>query len=215
VAEKRLTWLDTTSGHHLTLALPFYKDDEAWRCNKHGHGPLLTRVGSPTAEPLLNASLPASTSELMRKVLGGAGVALEDVHIAGQSTYLFVSLFIVFFCVSSFSFYFCRSIRCLNRAMEKIVHVRYTTNAWSSFQEARASFVPDDNNIADRFVAEIPNCEDALLEFAIRYEVDGCTYWDNNCGANYKLQVRNKSCTSPSSARRARPILRKQNLLEV
>ena len=92
LAEKRLTWLDTTSGHHLTYALPFYKDDETWRCNKHGHGPLLTRVGSPTAEPLLNASLPTSTSELMRKVLGGAGVALEDVHIAGDCTYLFVSL---------------------------------------------------------------------------------------------------------------------------
>ena len=93
--------------------------------------------------------------------------------------------------------------------MEKIVHVRYTMNAWSSFQEARGSFVADDNSIADRFVAAIPIREDALLEFAIRYEVDGCTYWDNNCGANYKLQVRNKSCASLSSPRRARPILRK------
>ncbi len=86
---RRICWLDSTSGLKLARFLPFHKDDEAWRCSKHGHGPLLTRVGSPTAEPLLNATLPASTSELMRKVIGGAGVALEDVHIAGNSAYLF------------------------------------------------------------------------------------------------------------------------------
>ncbi|XP_068006145.1 protein phosphatase 1 regulatory subunit 3D [Melanerpes formicivorus] len=84
-----------------------------------------------------------------------------------------------------------------NIAFEKMVSVRYTFNQWKSFCELCAqwhSSIPEKNgqNQVDvfTFFLHVPPfllqlC--SVVQFAVRYQVNGQEYWDNNRGKNYSL----------------------------
>ena len=78
-----------------------------------------------------------------------------------------------------------------NIAYEKCVAVRYTDDAWQSFEEVLARFIPGastDNIDSFFFHIQPPKTNaDRKMEFAIRYRVCGQEYWDNNFGDNYRL----------------------------
>ena len=78
-----------------------------------------------------------------------------------------------------------------NIAFEKCVAVRYTFDAWHSWKEATATFIPGastDNIDSFFFHIRPPNTNnDRKVAFAIRYRVCGNEYWDNNFGDNYRL----------------------------
>ena len=97
--------------------------------------------------------------------------------------------------------YFNINVDVRNLGYEKQVEVHYTTDGWKTtavkfleytkyFRVGYAQYLisPNKNGIekweAPIFVDETIN----VLEFVIRYEVDGQEYWDNNFGKNYKLR---------------------------
>ena len=81
--------------------------------------------------------------------------------------------------------------RVQNYSFNKKVTVRYTTNNWTTYQDAELSF---DNSKVYNDGTELWSTELSLpvtgeysanLQYAIKYEVNGQTYWDNNFGRNY------------------------------
>ncbi len=84
-----------------------------------------------------------------------------------------------------------------NLAYTKNVKVVYTTNNWATSTEASASYVsgytvgyayvysPNVHGV-ERWQAHIPAIPGTNLQFYVRYEVNGQTYWDNNFGQNYR-----------------------------
>ena len=83
------------------------------------------------------------------------------------------------------------SARVQNYAYNKKVTVRYTTDNWASYQEAALSY---DNSKNYNDGTELWSTNISVptvgyfktnLQYAIRYEVNGQTYWDNNFGKNY------------------------------
>ncbi|XP_034441448.1 protein phosphatase 1 regulatory subunit 3D [Hippoglossus hippoglossus] len=90
------------------------------------------------------------------------------------------------------------TIQVLNLAYEKKVTVHYSFTNWRTHTEAGACWVSSVNHgehgapEADTFRFRLPVPPfilqpGAVLEFAVRYHVRGCDYWDNNNGHNYKL----------------------------
>ncbi|TRY55720.1 hypothetical protein DNTS_010289 [Danionella cerebrum] len=84
-------------------------------------------------------------------------------------------------------------VRVLNLAFEKSVHLRYTLNNWSSFTDSLASYVPNSSDgQTDQFSFKIitPSFLEfgGTLQFAIKYCVGGCEFWDNNSGDNYRVR---------------------------
>ena len=86
-------------------------------------------------------------------------------------------------------------VRVANRAFEKRVYVRYTRNNWESFLEVEAYWVETVEERTDKFIFVIPFPTDwtGTIEFAIRYEVRGVQYWDNNEGDNYKFSTNSRN----------------------
>lgn len=78
-----------------------------------------------------------------------------------------------------------------NIAFEKCVSVRYSFDAWQSYQEETARFIPGasmDNIDTFFFHIQPPKtATDRRMEFAIRYRVCGQEFWDGNFGDNYRL----------------------------
>ena len=77
-----------------------------------------------------------------------------------------------------------------NISYEKRVFVRYTTDCWTSHNDLDAVFITNiEQGSFDRFSFTLclPSftCD---LEFAICYETPLQQYWDNNGGANYKVE---------------------------
>ncbi|MFP2928731.1 endonuclease [Pyxidicoccus sp. 3LG] len=89
------------------------------------------------------------------------------------------------------------SIDVKNLAYTKNVTVVYTTDNWATSHEAPAGFVsgytyaysyiqsPNVKNV-ERWVAHVPGITGTTLQFYVRYEVNGQTYWDSNFGHNYQ-----------------------------
>ncbi|KAI8590399.1 putative phosphatase regulatory subunit-domain-containing protein [Geranomyces variabilis] len=89
-----------------------------------------------------------------------------------------------------------------NLAFEKTVAVHYTIDNWATTHDILASFLnvvtPPVGNIKgmDKFVFKIDlnrefgaQANAANLAFALRYDVCGQQYWDNNSGANYRVNL--------------------------
>ena len=81
-----------------------------------------------------------------------------------------------------------------NMAFQKEVRVRYTLNAWGSFQDIWADYVPfsrsgDIDKFCFRLVLPFDLEVGRQIEFAIRYRVDDKEFWDNNFGKNYVIEV--------------------------
>jgi len=87
-----------------------------------------------------------------------------------------------------------------NKAFQKRVSCRYTLDCWKTWSEATAEFSckvrSGDTKIdRDRFtftvklLDSVDICSTTLC-FCIRYNVDGQEYWDNNSGANFRVNIR-------------------------
>lgn len=91
-----------------------------------------------------------------------------------------------------------------NLGYEKKVDVYFSYDNWATTHVAKAQFqsgriegyswvtYPNENNIEVwRLYTNGPVAQNFAneVQFAIRYEVNGQVYWDNNHGANYRVQV--------------------------
>lgn len=85
--------------------------------------------------------------------------------------------------------------RVANVAFQKHIAVRYTTNDWQTYHEVEAMYRESILNCTspwDRFIFYIDlenkgTC--TTVYFALRYNVKGKEYWDNNGGINYQINV--------------------------
>lgn len=97
------------------------------------------------------------------------------------------------------------SIKVKNVDPEKRVFARCTDNGWQTYADLPAQFVGGVDNLGrefDRFCVAVrrpstdrpaPETADAskpaaVVEFALCYQVNGHTYWDNNDLANYRIE---------------------------
>ena len=83
-------------------------------------------------------------------------------------------------------------VRVLNIAYKKEVVVRYTGDGWKTFREESAEHLSiSSDGTMDTFFFRIPLLsflkEVNNVEFAIRYNVRGNVYWDNNAFKNYSV----------------------------
>lgn len=75
--------------------------------------------------------------------------------------------------------------RVFDLAFEKQVTVRYTTDGWATSADVDATWQTQDDwtfRVEGLPTDPLP----AALEYAIRYQVAGSEYWDNNGGQNYR-----------------------------
>ncbi|XP_061882901.1 protein phosphatase 1 regulatory subunit 3E [Entelurus aequoreus] len=84
-------------------------------------------------------------------------------------------------------------VRVLNMAFEKSVSLRYSLNNWLTCMDSLASYVPESSDGAtDKFSFKVvmPTYMEngGMLQFAIKYQVGGQEFWDNNNGNNYKVR---------------------------
>ncbi|XP_039365831.1 protein phosphatase 1 regulatory subunit 3F [Mauremys reevesii] len=98
------------------------------------------------------------------------------------------------------------TVRVLNVAYRKAVHVRASRDRWRSFRDHPARYVPGgspDGGLSDRFTFSLPfgpgqrgrqgeeeEGADARLDFVIRYQTDEGVYWANNQGRNYSVVMK-------------------------
>ncbi|XP_070574156.1 protein phosphatase 1 regulatory subunit 3C-like [Ptychodera flava] len=93
------------------------------------------------------------------------------------------------------------NVRVANIAFEKSVKVRFTITDWATHYDLPARYVDNSNDgHTDKFTFEIALPRDFVigcrLEFAVKYEVDGQTYWDNNSDDNYAYECTDNRRTS-------------------
>ena len=79
--------------------------------------------------------------------------------------------------------------RVKNIGFEKKVTLRYTTNDWATFNDVNLSYSTtqpynDDTELWNTELS-IPTSFITHVKYAIKYEVNGQTYWDNNFNRNY------------------------------
>ncbi|XP_035280470.1 uncharacterized protein LOC118231098 [Anguilla anguilla] len=85
------------------------------------------------------------------------------------------------------------TVRVLNLSFDKMVYVRITLDGWATHFDLLAEFVPGSSDgETDRFMFKITlvppfQKEGARVEFCLRYEIPGGTFWANNNGMNYVL----------------------------
>lgn len=82
-------------------------------------------------------------------------------------------------------------VRVANRSHQKRVFVRYTRDNWETTLEVEAYWVETVAEETDKFIFVIPFPTDwsGTIKFAIRYEVRGDQYWDNNQEMNHVVKV--------------------------
>ncbi|MBN3321293.1 PPR3A phosphatase, partial [Atractosteus spatula] len=119
-------------------------------------------------------TLPSSQYELMQKI-SDQKVEVESIEFLPGSTSIK------------------GIIRVLNLCFQKLVYVRMTLDAWNSFYDLMAEYIPGSSDgKTDQFsfkISLVPpyQKEGARIEFCIRYETDVGTFWANNNGVNYVL----------------------------
>lgn len=76
-----------------------------------------------------------------------------------------------------------------NVTYEKLIFVRWSSDAWKSYSEQPASFEQSATNLKrDAFTFEIDRPQHGeMVELAVRYCVCNQEYWDNNDGNNYQV----------------------------
>jgi hypothetical protein len=97
-------------------------------------------------------------------------------------------------------------VRVDNISYEKQVTLRSTDDCWESYTDVCAEYLfsyPADNT--DIFFFTIPWQNQVTMkcyiEFAVRYQVAGLEYWDNNFGRNYIIDVENNRLTSRNACK--------------
>lgn len=88
------------------------------------------------------------------------------------------------------------TVRVKNVDFHKSVHIRYSIDNWKTFADLQARYVPNScDGFSDKFSFQMyAHTLDVggRLELAVRYQVRGAQYWDNNGGTNYVFQCVNK-----------------------
>lgn len=85
-------------------------------------------------------------------------------------------------------------VRVRNLSFEKWVAVRFTLDNWQTVSEVSAEHLESMGPMSDRFVFSIKlqdllaRIEEKTMFIAIRYTVGGREIWDNNGGANYRVE---------------------------
>ncbi|KAI8080031.1 putative phosphatase regulatory subunit-domain-containing protein [Halteromyces radiatus] len=85
--------------------------------------------------------------------------------------------------------------RVSNLAYEKQVIIRYSFDYWQTYQEINAIYrepIASTSNTWDRFTFEIgfPSTSTTMTCWiALRYNVNGQEFWDNNDGKNYQVDI--------------------------
>ncbi|CAM5123651.1 unnamed protein product [Natator depressus] len=94
------------------------------------------------------------------------------------------------------------TVRVLNVAYRKAVHVRASRDHWRTYRDHPACYVPGgspDGGLSDRFAFSLPfgpgqegeeEGDEARLDFVIRYQTDEGVYWANNQGKNYSVVMK-------------------------
>jgi len=80
------------------------------------------------------------------------------------------------------------AVRVFDLAFEKEVTVRYTTDGWATSADVVATWKENEDwafRVEGLGTATLPE----YVEFAVRYEVGGAEYWDNNGGQNYRHRM--------------------------
>ncbi|KAG8447160.1 hypothetical protein GDO86_014572 [Hymenochirus boettgeri] len=93
----------------------------------------------------------------------------------------------------------------LNLAFEKSVSVRYSFTDWKNYYEVKAMWQKAAKNISPNadvfaFTLTLPPYLQHIcpaIQFAVRYQVAGKEYWDNNLGTNYTFTYRSHSLKMP------------------
>ena len=88
-------------------------------------------------------------------------------------------------------------VRVANVSFEKKVRIRYTFNAWNSHFDQNLIWEGSVGVLGetDKFTLVIPlpaRRWSGCVEFAIRYEVSGQCFWDNNSFKNYRVNITNR-----------------------
>lgn len=84
------------------------------------------------------------------------------------------------------------TVRVRNLDFNKSVHVRYTLDAWQTYNDFQAMYIPNScDGFSDKFTFTIFG--NALqigqrIEMAVRFSCKGDHFWDSNFGANYCFQ---------------------------
>ncbi|XP_037068043.1 glycogen-binding subunit 76A-like [Pollicipes pollicipes] len=93
-------------------------------------------------------------------------------------------------------------VRVLNMDFCKVVRVRYTLDEWRTSAETQAEYVPGScDGLSDRFTFTLyasTLTPGQRLQFVVQFECQGQTFWDNNGGQNYSVQLIMTS-TSPTT----------------
>lgn len=77
---------------------------------------------------------------------------------------------------------------------DKKVMMRYTDNGWASYKEVELEYVYTFFNGQELWAVERSNmlAMPREYEYALYYQVNGSTYWDNNFGENYRYRKSSK-----------------------
>lgn len=83
-------------------------------------------------------------------------------------------------------------VRVRNLDFNKSVHIRYTLDAWASYSDLQAEYVPSScDGFSDKFSFTVFGNSMEIgqrIEIAIRFSCKGEQFWDNNHGVNYCFQ---------------------------
>lgn len=83
-------------------------------------------------------------------------------------------------------------VRVRNLDFNKSVHIRYTLDAWQSYSDLQAEYVPSScDGFSDKFSFTVFGNSMEIgqrIEIAIRFSCKGEQFWDNNHGINYCFQ---------------------------
>lgn len=96
-------------------------------------------------------------------------------------------------------------VRVRNLSFEKWVAVRFTLDHWQTVSEVSADHLESMGPMSDRFVFNIrlqdllARIEEKQMSIAIRYTVGGREIWDNNGGANYRVEFVKRAAPPPVS----------------
>lgn len=83
-------------------------------------------------------------------------------------------------------------VRVRNLDFNKSVHIRYSLDAWKSYSDLQAEYVPNScDGFSDKFTFTVLGNSMEIgqrIEIAIRFSCKGEQFWDNNHGVNYCFQ---------------------------